>query len=243
VRHSPKISSPSSIPFDPAAGPETTRLNPLKALIPLVPVALLLLANAGWPPLAWLRRVPAGAEWERLADALPVVRAMLVGTLLAAAVSWRQVQEVARRLFEGMGVAYGSIISLTITAQCFGAGIKALGVSAALLALASRTPGALAVLAAGFPWALAALGGSGSGAVLTFGETLLAPVAARADAATLAAVACLTGAFGRTMSPVAAVVVYSSGLVGVSPLLLVRRLLPALLAGAAVALAIALLAG
>ena len=53
------------------------------------------------------------------------------------------------------------------------------------------------------------------------------------------AVACLAGAFGRTMSPVAAVVIYSAGLVGVSPLLLVRHLLPALLAGALTALAIA----
>ena len=42
------------------------------------------------------------------------------------------------------------------------------------------------------------------------------------------------------MSPVAAVVIYSSGLVGVSPIILVRRLLPALLCGAAVALTIAI---
>jgi C4-dicarboxylate transporter len=55
----------------------------------------------------------------------------------------------------------------------------------------------------------------------------------------LAALACFGGAFGRTMSPVAAVVVYTSGLVGVSPVLLIRKLLPALLAGAAVAMAVA----
>ena len=40
---------------------------------------------------------------------------------------------------------------------------------------------------------------------------------------------------------VAAVVIYSSGLVGVSPVLLIRRLLPALLTGALAALAIATL--
>jgi hypothetical protein len=42
------------------------------------------------------------------------------------------------------------------------------------------------------------------------------------------------------MSPVSAVVVYGSGPVGVSPLLVIRRLLPALLAGGAVALVVAL---
>jgi C4-dicarboxylate transporter len=41
------------------------------------------------------------------------------------------------------------------------------------------------------------------------------------------------------MSPVSAVVVYGSGLVGVSPLMVVRRLLPALAAGGLVALVVA----
>lgn len=63
---------------------------------------------------------------------------------------------------------------------------------------------------------------------------------AEPDTVRLAAAACFGGAFGRTMSPVAAVVVYSSGLVGVSPVLLVRETLPALLAEAAISLLLAL---
>lgn len=39
--------------------------------------------------------------------------------------------------------------------------------------------------------------------------------------------ACFGGAFGRTMSPVSAVVVYSAGVVGLSPIVLIRRFLPA----------------
>ena len=54
----------------------------MKAFIPLAPIALLLLAYSGWAPLAWLRRVPEGEEWRPLASALPVVRAMLIGTLV-----------------------------------------------------------------------------------------------------------------------------------------------------------------
>src|SRR5205823_2085597 len=149
-------------------------------------------------------------------------------------------QAVTRRLFEGMGAAYGSIISLTITAQCFGAGIAAIGVSDALLGLLGAHASLARFLAGGFPWALATLSGSGSGPILTFAQTFLAHVDARHDPVTLGSLACLTGAFGRTMSPVAAVVIYSSGLVGVSPIPLVRRLLPALLAGAVVALAVVL---
>lgn len=231
---------PVAMPTTEVNGIETSpRLNPVKALIPLVPVILLLLAYAGWPPLAWLRRVPAGDEWRPLAGALPVVRAMLLGTLLAAAVSWREIQGVTRSLFEGMAFAYGNIISLTITAQCFGAGIAAIGVADALLGLIGASSSLALLLALGFPWALAVLSGSGSGPILTFAQTFLVHVTARQDPVTLCAVACLAGAFGRTMSPVAAVVIYSSGLVGVSPIVLIRRLLPALLAGAVAALVIA----
>lgn len=215
------------------------RLDPLKAVIPLVPIVLLLVAYAGWRPLQWLITPPRGEDWEPLKGALPVVRAMLVGALLATLVAWREVLTLSRAFFDGMGVAYASIISLTITAQCFGAGIAVIGLAGALLRLASES-NALVPLAAGFPWALSVLSGSGSGPVLAFAQTFLVHLSPGEEPVTLGALACLGGAFGRTMSPVSAVVVYGSGLVGVGPIVLVRHLLPALLAGGAVAIAAAL---
>jgi DcuC family C4-dicarboxylate transporter len=214
------------------------KVNLVRALIPLTPIALLLLAYSGLGPLRWLLETPRGEDWKPLANALPVVRAMLVGTLLAVIVAHRSVEQIVKSLFDGMGSGYGGIISLTITAQCFGAGIGAIGVSEALLRVAHAS-GSLRVLAAGFPWALSVLSGSGSGPVLAFAQAFLANVGASADTVTLAALACLGGAFGRTMSPVSAVVVYSSGLVGISPVLVVRRMLSALLAGAAVSFLLA----
>jgi DcuC family C4-dicarboxylate transporter len=214
------------------------RLNLVKALIPLVPIAMLLAGYAGWPPLAWLITPPAGAEWQALANALPVVRAMLIGALLAIVVSWREIALLTKSFFDGMGNAYAGIISLTITAQCFGAGLAAIGLAETLLRLATESR-MLEPLAAGFPWALSTLSGSGSGPVLAFAQTFLTYVDPAHDPTKLGALACFGGAFGRTMSPVAAVVVYTSGLVGVAPVPLVGRVLPALLAGAAVALALA----
>ena len=215
------------------------RVNPLKAIIPLLPIGLLLTAYAGWAPLGWLVAIPAGEEWVPLAGALPVVRAMLIGALFGVVVAWREVLSLSKAFFDGMGAAYASIISLTITAQCFGAGVALVGLSDALLRLASAG-NALVPLSAGFPWALATLSGSGSGPILAFAQTFLTQVSPADNPVMLGAAACLGGAFGRTMSPVSAVVVYGSGLVGVSPLLVIRRLLPALLAGGAVALMVAL---
>lgn len=232
------------------------RLNPLKALIPLFPIAILLLAYylharmGAQSPLSPLLQTPESQpapgtdpyEWRRLQGALPVVRAMLIGTLLAGLVGWRDIQRLARSLFEGMGAAYANIVSLTITAQCFGAGIAAIGLSEALLALLGLSPLLAPFFAATIPWILAVLTGSGSGSILAFGQSFLTRMQTE-DLPTLSAMACLAGAYGRTMSPVAAVVIYSAGLVGVMPLVLVRRLLPALLAGASVALATAMLLG
>lgn len=228
------------VPVVPAPPDEPSlRVNPIKAAIPLVPIALLLTAYAGWAPLAWLVTPPPGDEWRPLASALPVVRAMLIGAVLGLVVAWREVLALTKAFFEGMGTAYASIISLTISALCFGAGVAAIGLADALLQMASAS-NALVPLAAGFPWALSILSGSGSGPILAFSQTFLAHVSAADAPVTLGAVACLGGAFGRTMSPVSAVVVYGSGLVATPPLQVIRHLLPALVAGAAVALTVAL---
>lgn len=214
-------------------------VNPLKASIPLIPITLLLVAYAGWDPLTWLVTPPPGEEWRPLVGALPVVRAMLIGALIGLVVTWRDVMRVTKAFFDGMGLAYANIISLTITAQCFGAGIAAVGLADALLRAAVAS-NALVPLSVGFPWGLSMLSGSGSGPILAFAQTFLTQIGAADAPVTLAAVACFGGAFGRTMSPVSAVVVYSSGLVGESPLTVIRYLLPALLAGAAVAIGVAL---
>jgi C4-dicarboxylate transporter len=87
--------------------------------------------------------------------------------------------------------------------------------------------------------ALFAMIGAGV-ALIGLSDALLRIASASNALFPLAAVACLGGAFGRTMSPVSAVVVYGSGLVGTSPLLVIRHLLPALLAGGVVAMAVAL---
>ena len=208
------------------------------ALVPMVPIALLLIAYAGFAPLSFLIRPPEGDSWKPFAGALPIVRAMLIGVILALMVARKDVQRLTKAMFTGIGEAYGTIISLTITAQCFGAGVAAVGLSARLLEVA-RTFGFLSVLAAGFPWALSLLSGSGSGPILTFAQTFLPSLGPGDDAVRLAALACYGGAFGRTMSPVAAVVVYCSGLVGVSPVLLVKRLAPAIVAGAIVSFVVA----
>lgn len=231
------------MPDDPAQPAEP--IDFVRAVVPLVPVALLLLAHGGWGPLGWLVRVDDMAGRPDLAAALPPVRVLLIGVVLAAAADRgrRGLRDVSASLFEGMGAAYRDIISLTIAAQCFGAGVIASGLGDALVEAFGATGWGARSMSVVLPWGLATLSGSGSGPVLAFARACLAPLGDRPGLAQLAALTCLSAGFGRTTSPVSAVVVCGSGLVGVSPSELVRELLPALAAGAAVSLGVVLLRG
>lgn len=223
------------------SAPPQSRISLVKALIPLVPVTLLLLAYAGLPGLGWLVQVPTAGPLAGLGSALPVVRAVLIGAALAIGVHLREAQPLSRQFFADIGMAYGNIITLTITAQCFGAGLAALGIGKLLLAVIGGSHWGLNLVAIVFPWALAVLSGSGSGPILTFAETFLHEIVGEGDRTTLAALACLAGACGRTMSPVSAVALYCSGLVRIPPLRLVSVVLPALLVGTLVSLLVVLL--
>ena len=191
------------------------------AWLPLLPVFLLLGSYAGVWGCGW---VNAPSEIR----GVNVVRAMLVGV---AVVSLACRKEMFSEFFEGMGRAYASIISLTICAQCFGAALAEVGFSGWLLSWVGNSPWLAYALALVFPLLLAMLTGSGSGPVLTFGQTLLnrLPSALALD---LAALATLSGAFGRSLSPVSAVVLYTAGLAEVSALEVVRGLILPLSCGA-----------
>ncbi|AGA27014.1 C4-dicarboxylate transporter DcuC [Singulisphaera acidiphila] len=214
---------------------EEERINLLKAIVPLVPVSLLLLAHGGLRSLGWLLRVEGLNARPDLVAAIPVVRALLIGFALAALIGWRDLRQVVQSFFDGMGASYRDVISLTIVAQCFGAGVVAVGLGDLLIKQVGDSRWGMASLAVSLPWSLATLSGSGSGPVLAFAQACIVPLGDRSEVPMLGALTCLAAAFGRTMSPVSAVVLCSAGIVGVSPPELIRPLLPALIVGASVA--------
>ena len=218
----------------------------LHALAVFVPIGLIVGARMNWAPAAWL--TATATDGPIPPGTLTVVRALLIGIVVVLILSGRSAPRVFRAAFEGMGSAYGGIIGLTISAQCFGAGLQAAGVSGEIArAVAGAGPLGALVLSVLFPLSLALLSGSGSGPILTYAQTFLAPLPAGASTelvsqgVTAAAGACVAGAVGRTASPVAAVVIYSCGLLGVSPLLVLRSVLGPLAIGLVIVLGALLL--
>jgi DcuC family C4-dicarboxylate transporter len=234
---------------------DTFALNPLKALVPLVPLLILFFTALPEPvrvfevPDRWL----LGAEEMRkldekdarqLHDGRLIGAAMMVGVIVAALTSPRKAGQTAKVFFEGAGYALANITSLIVSANCFGVGVKAVGLARPLEALVRLLPGVLFPVAATSALAFALLSGSGMATTQSLYGFFVQPATdAGADPLRVGAVISLAAAAGRAASPVSAVVLLAASLAGAEPLAMLRRTGPALLAGLAAVVAVAMLLG
>jgi DcuC family C4-dicarboxylate transporter len=214
----------------------TVPVEPWKALLPPLPMILIFVFLPG---VVW---ATPPAPFEK---GLPVLHAMLGSTLVVLLLCRREAMAGAKAFFEGLGYAYANIITLIVTASCFIAGMTAVGMTERLVKLVSGT-GVGAKLAAGFfPGLLGVISGSGIGPSVAFSKAVLPALretnlAAALDLGTLGAIG---ATFGRSMSPVAAVVVFSALQAGVPVKDIVKRTAPVLLAGFVVTLLIVIARG
>ncbi|HWG44267.1 MAG TPA: C4-dicarboxylate transporter DcuC [Gemmataceae bacterium] len=231
-----------SLPHGRGSDSATFRINPLKALVPFVPVALLFLTALPEPfrllrvPTSWLVNVehfhgPA-AERQAVFDSRLIGAAMLIGVVAAALTDRSRVRHTAETFFEGVGYAFTRIISLIICAGCFGEGVKQIGLAKLLGVLLESYPGLLVPAAMVLPLAFAMLCGSGMASTQSLFGFFVEPAHyVGYDPLRLGAMVSLAAAAGRTVSPVAAVTLTCAALAEVNPLQLVRRLVIPLLAG------------
>jgi DcuC family C4-dicarboxylate transporter len=209
---------------------EEAPINLVKALLPPLPVVILmaLIPKIPLQPWIWVR--------DRYPDGLPVSHAMILCTMIALLVTRKDLSAQSRAFFDGMGKAYANIISLIITGRCFVEGITAVGMITALIKVVSGRGLVGRLLTEAFPWILAVVSGSGIAPCVSFCKAVLPEVAKldQAAALNLGVLAAVASNFGRTMSPVAAVVMFAATLVKVSPVDIVKKTAPPLLAGGVV---------
>ena len=180
----------------------------LKAIVPIVPLLLLVL----------------GSKQVQLLPEVSVPAAMLIGVLLGFAVTFMKADEISKQFFDGMGSAYGNVIGIIIAAAVFTKGMELIGLTGALIT-AMKSSEAVARLAATFgPFIIAVLGGSGDAATLAFNGAIT-PHAAQFGFGILpmGSQAFIAGALGRSMSPVAGVAIVCAGLAQVSPIEMAKR--------------------
>ena len=185
--------------------------NALKAIMPLVPITILVVGNV------WLPVIKMG-----------VAQAMVLGAvitlLLSFAVDRTDPQEFSKRFFNGMGKGYADVMGIIIAAGVFAAGLRATGLIDTFVDVLkhsndiARWGGSLG------PWIMGTITGSGDAATMAFNEAVTphAPEFGM-EIKSLGALAFLTGALGRTMSPIAGAMVVVSGIAMANPMDVAKR--------------------
>jgi DcuC family C4-dicarboxylate transporter len=238
-----------------AAPPPEFKVNPVRAFIPLVPLVLLFLTAPPLrliqPPAEWLlepaqlRRTADGElspEARGLFDSRLIGTAMLIGVAAASLAVPGKALRTAGSFFEGAGYGFTHIISLIVAANCFGEGVKAIGLADLLGQLIEQAPWLLLPAAGALPLGFAVLSGSGMASTQSLFPLFAEPALRRGIDPDLAgAVVALASAAGRTLSPVSAVTLMCGELTGTNPLELARRVAVPLLAAVAAVVAAAIL--
>ena len=183
-------------------------VNAIYAIMPLVPVIILLLGST--------KVVPALK--------MGVPQAMIIGAILALAATRKSPVELTKSFFNGMGDAYANIIGIIISVGVFVAGLKALGLIKALIAWMLNSTGIVKIAATFGPFLLALISGSGDAATVAFNEAVT-PHAAEFGISTMnmGSIAALGGTLGRTISPIAGATIICAGIAGVDPMEVCKR--------------------
>jgi DcuC family C4-dicarboxylate transporter len=217
----PKAGAPAE-----AAGDEPA--NWLRALMPVLPLALLLLTVPQFGlTTAWL---PKG---------LTVLQAMVIGALVTALVARLSPTEVTKSFFNGMGEAYAGVIGIIIAAGVFIGGLNTIGSIDRLIAALTQAQSVVPAIAMLGTFGIAVLSGSGDAAAIAFNKAVL-PHAGQLGMAPvdLGNIAWLGGGLGRSMSPVAAATAIAAGYARVNVFDIAKRTAGPAIAAAVVVVAI-----
>lgn len=185
--------------------------NPIKAIMPLVPITILVVGNV------WLPVIKMG-----------VAQAMVLGAVITLLVGFAfdrtNPQEFSKQFFNGMGKGYADVMGIIIAAGVFAAGLRATGLIDTFVDVLkhsndiARWGGSLG------PWIMGTITGSGDAATMAFNEAVTphAPEFGM-EIKALGALAFLTGALGRTMSPIAGAMVVVAGIAMANPMDVAKR--------------------
>ena len=135
---------------------EDLKINPLYALMPLLPVIILLVGSTGMAPIL----------------KMGVPQAMLIGALLSLAVTRSNPTKLTKSFFDGMGDAYANIIGIIISVGVFVSGMQSLGLVKALINWMLESTGIVKIAATFGPFILAMISGSGDAATVAFNEAV-----------------------------------------------------------------------
>ena len=202
------------------------KVNPFFAILPLVPVIMLLVFN--------IELVQKHISW---ATRIGVPHAMLIGSIICIFATGTKLEKAVNEFFHGMGKGYADIIGIIISAAVFVSGMKALGLIAFFIdALKSATH--LVPLAATYgPFILGVITGSGDSSAIVFNQSVTIHAESFGyEIVNMGSLAALGGALGRAASPIAGATIIAAGIANISPFEIAKRTAPGALIASIIAM-------
>lgn len=216
------------------APPTAERVNYLKALVPIIPLVVLMLVGPPfevWPvPESWLLNPNGSGKYaSRL-----IAAAMLLGCLITTIAAPRILRNLVKTFFEGVGYAFTNIVSIIVCANCFGKGIESLKMADWIGTWTKAHPSLVWPLAGSITMIFGVISGSGMAATESLYRFFAQDGASQDHNLAIGSVVSIAAAAGRTSSPAAAVVLLVSTIMDVKPVEILKRVAPPLVVATAV---------
>lgn len=185
------------------------KINYIMAIVPMLPLIILILGSTRTVPL-----------FKKFA----ISHAMLIGCAAAFLATRKSPAEISKAFFKGAGDGFATVFGIITMALVFVSGVQSLGIINWMIQEMINTPSIAKISATVGPFLLGVISGSGEAASIAFNQS----VTIHADtlglnALNLGSLAAISGALGRTMSPIAGCAIICAGFAKVNPLELVKR--------------------
>ncbi len=186
----------------------------LRALLAPLPVLLLFLLQPRFNLIPAVQKI-----WP---NGIAVSAIMIICTALVMIVTtsdWRSFgrhsSAITVEYFSGMGYAFTNVISVIVAATCFLAGLESVGAIRQFTGLLTGSPGLATVMSPILTWILAVISGSGTAPSVAFSQAVLPALSLSGSLGhtiLLGVFGAIGASIGRTMSPVSAVMHFTSSL-------------------------------
>ena len=238
-----------------AAEATQTKVNLLFALAPLIPLVILVVGAvissyardfflANLNSIVAVLGDPRGVSVEKFFGDhyglfvaikyfswtnMGVAEAMILGAIIAVFITWTSPEKITKEFFNGMGSAYAEVMGIIIAAGVFVAGLKACGAIDAVTEWLKHSQEFVRYGGTFVPYLMGTVTGSGDAATMAFNQAITVHAADLGFAQDkLGMAAAISGALGRSSSPIAGAAIVCAGLAMVSPVEIAKRTAPAM---------------
>lgn len=196
------------------------KVKPSHAIVPLIPIAILVSGSMGL--------VPAFKP-------IAISHAMIIGCFCAFLVSRKNPQQLSKEFWKGAGDAFGHVFGIIICALVFVGGLSTVGLIQQFIQMMIENPSIAKVSSSVGPFIIGIMSGSGDAASVAFNKAVTIHAATLGlDGPSMGSVVAISGALGRTMSPVAGGMIICATLAEVSPVETAKRNAPGMIIATAV---------